>query len=245
MFFWESTNLVAGTVRLTQKTLECFPCGFVPCGGGGDAIKTSRSYLSCPFGSEKFFISFLFFKTYYYNSKLLVFCQYLFSDLLDIDTSISVCYTTVALSRDGAAAARMAHNHEVPGSSPGPATKKRVGRKTGFFLGFGKASNLGPEILPQAKDRGHRFGVANEARKESRSFRRVSGGAQAMSWSRNPSYPRCKKKFVQSRRFCCQNGRSLAEVVDLVWLGIGTVFFNADSLGTKRTVSPGAAKPRF
>jgi hypothetical protein len=26
------------------------------------------------------------------------------------------------LSRDGAAAARMAHNHEVPGSSPGPAT---------------------------------------------------------------------------------------------------------------------------
>ena len=79
MFFWESTNLVAGTVRLTQKTLECFPCGFVPCGGGGDAIKTSRSYLSCPFGSEKFFISFLFFKTYYYNSKLLVFCQYLFS----------------------------------------------------------------------------------------------------------------------------------------------------------------------
>ncbi len=26
-------------------------------------------------------------------------------------------------SRDGAAAARMAHNHEVPGSSPGPATK--------------------------------------------------------------------------------------------------------------------------
>jgi dihydrofolate reductase len=27
------------------------------------------------------------------------------------------------MSRDGAAAARMAHNHEVPGSSPGPATK--------------------------------------------------------------------------------------------------------------------------
>jgi hypothetical protein len=26
------------------------------------------------------------------------------------------------MSRDGAAAARMAHNHEVPGSSPGPAT---------------------------------------------------------------------------------------------------------------------------
>ena len=27
-------------------------------------------------------------------------------------------------SRDGAAAARVAHNHEVPGSSPGPATNK-------------------------------------------------------------------------------------------------------------------------
>ncbi len=26
------------------------------------------------------------------------------------------------MPRDGAAAARMAHNHEVPGSSPGPAT---------------------------------------------------------------------------------------------------------------------------
>jgi hypothetical protein len=27
------------------------------------------------------------------------------------------------ITRDGAVAARMAHNHEVPGSSPGPATK--------------------------------------------------------------------------------------------------------------------------
>ena len=28
------------------------------------------------------------------------------------------------LARGGAAAARVAHNHKVPGSSPGPATKK-------------------------------------------------------------------------------------------------------------------------
>ena len=30
------------------------------------------------------------------------------------------------MSRDGAAAARVAHNHEVPGSSPGPATKSVI-----------------------------------------------------------------------------------------------------------------------
>jgi len=30
----------------------------------------------------------------------------------------------------------VAHNHEVPGSSPGPATKERVQRKLGFFFGF-------------------------------------------------------------------------------------------------------------
>ena len=40
------------------------------------------------------------------------------------------------MSRDGAAAARMAHNHEVPGSSPGPATKKNVSPFGGaFFFG--------------------------------------------------------------------------------------------------------------
>ena len=36
--------------------------------------------------------------------------------------------------RDGAAAARVAHNHEVPGSSPGPATKKKRSRWWSFFL---------------------------------------------------------------------------------------------------------------
>jgi hypothetical protein len=30
------------------------------------------------------------------------------------------------MTRDGAAAARMAHNHEVPGSSPGPATREKA-----------------------------------------------------------------------------------------------------------------------
>ena len=37
-------------------------------------------------------------------------------------------------TRDGAAAARVAHNHEVPGSSPGPATKKTVSTFVGTFF---------------------------------------------------------------------------------------------------------------
>ena len=36
--------------------------------------------------------------------------------------------------RDGAAAARVAHNHEVPGSSPGPATMKNVSTYVGIFF---------------------------------------------------------------------------------------------------------------
>lgn len=32
----------------------------------------------------------------------------------------------IATTRDGAAAARLAHNQEVPGSSPGPATKMQM-----------------------------------------------------------------------------------------------------------------------
>ena len=40
------------------------------------------------------------------------------------------------MTRDGAAAARVAHNHEVPGSSPGPATKEKHPRKWVFFLGL-------------------------------------------------------------------------------------------------------------
>lgn len=42
------------------------------------------------------------------------------------------------MPRDGAAAARVAHNHEVPGSSPGPATKLKlrieIGSKTSLFF---------------------------------------------------------------------------------------------------------------
>ncbi len=38
------------------------------------------------------------------------------------------------MPRDGAAAARMAHNHEVPGSSPGPATKIMHSPKGGCFI---------------------------------------------------------------------------------------------------------------
>lgn len=38
--------------------------------------------------------------------------------------------------RGGAAAARVAHNHEVAGSSPAPATKTRARRKSGFCFGY-------------------------------------------------------------------------------------------------------------
>ena len=38
------------------------------------------------------------------------------------------------MTRDGAAAARVAHNHEVPGSSPGPATKEKHSHVVGVFL---------------------------------------------------------------------------------------------------------------
>jgi hypothetical protein len=37
------------------------------------------------------------------------------------------------MTRDGAAAARVAHNHEVPGSSPGPATKEKALPSGGAF----------------------------------------------------------------------------------------------------------------
>lgn len=45
------------------------------------------------------------------------------------------------MTRDGAAAARVAHNHEVPGSSPGPATKVRHPRKWVFFLAGNQDEN--------------------------------------------------------------------------------------------------------
>lgn len=51
-----------------------------------------------------------------------------------LELTIYICYGTIwtalNVSRGGAVAARVAHNHEVPGSSPGPATKKR-----GLLLG--------------------------------------------------------------------------------------------------------------
>lgn len=37
------------------------------------------------------------------------------------------------MTRDGAVAARLAHNQEVPGSSPGPATRERVPSLDGAF----------------------------------------------------------------------------------------------------------------
>ncbi len=46
------------------------------------------------------------------------------------------------ISRDGAVAARVAHNHEVVGSSPAPATKKKVRPCVGlFFLVSGLDTN--------------------------------------------------------------------------------------------------------
>jgi hypothetical protein len=38
------------------------------------------------------------------------------------------------MTRGGAAAARVAHNHEVAGSSPAPATKIRLSSKDGSFI---------------------------------------------------------------------------------------------------------------
>ena len=45
------------------------------------------------------------------------------------------------MARDGAAAARVAHNHEVPGSSPGPATNKKISHLWDFFVGHDYALN--------------------------------------------------------------------------------------------------------
>ena len=55
-------------------------------------------------------------------------------------------------TRDGAAAARVAHNHEVPGSSPGPATKINHSLKSGcFILAVGLARTWDPQKLVFAK----------------------------------------------------------------------------------------------
>ena len=56
---------------------------------------------------------------------------------------IEILFFEIGMTRDGAAAARVAHNHEVPGSSPGPATKKTVSQKCGaFFLASSAAFPL-------------------------------------------------------------------------------------------------------
>ncbi len=48
-------------------------------------------------------------------------------------TSFVYIKATKFATRGGAVAARMAHNHEVPGSSPGPATKKKESLLWLFF----------------------------------------------------------------------------------------------------------------
>lgn len=54
------------------------------------------------------------------------------------------------MTRGGAAAARVAHNHKVAGSSPAPATKKKVSSEGwGFFLVPGQAPNLRLEFSPR------------------------------------------------------------------------------------------------
>ncbi len=40
------------------------------------------------------------------------------------------------MTRDGAVAARVAHNHEVPGSSPGPATITLMLKPLYYYEGF-------------------------------------------------------------------------------------------------------------
>ncbi len=50
---------------------------------------------------------------------------------------------SVPTTRDGAAAARVAHNHEVPGSSPGPATNKSDPFLWVFFVVMGLGWVLG------------------------------------------------------------------------------------------------------
>lgn len=53
---------------------------------------------------------------------------------LTILTSVATMCAGNQTTRDGAAAARVAHNHEVPGSSPGPATMKNDSSFDGSFF---------------------------------------------------------------------------------------------------------------
>lgn len=54
--------------------------------------------------------------------------------ILTIGGVVVTIYKLQTISRDGAVAARMAHNHEVPGSSPGPATKNKTPAKSGVLF---------------------------------------------------------------------------------------------------------------
>lgn len=46
---------------------------------------------------------------------------------------IEILFFEIGMTRDGAAAARVAHNHEVAGSSPVPATKVKHPAQVGCF----------------------------------------------------------------------------------------------------------------
>ena len=51
------------------------------------------------------------------------------------------------MTRDGAVAARMAHNHEVPGSSPGPATRENQSYPLWVVFIFFRHCDAGDSIL--------------------------------------------------------------------------------------------------
>ena len=57
---------------------------------------------------------------------------------------ISFHSSILKTSRGGAAAARVAHNHKVAGSSPAPATKKNDSHLWVFFLGGERQRTLEP-----------------------------------------------------------------------------------------------------
>jgi hypothetical protein len=61
------------------------------------------------------------------------------------------------ISRGGAAAARVAHNHEVAGSSPAPATKVKA-QPSGWAFTLVTRLGLEPATRPDLSGRGRRFG---------------------------------------------------------------------------------------
>jgi hypothetical protein len=72
------------------------------------------------------------------------------------------------MTRDGAAAARVAHNHEVPGSSPGPATKEKHSLRWVFFF----RSQLYPDIAKEMLRLGHEFSGRTRRSRASTNLRR-------------------------------------------------------------------------